>query len=359
VALQLGPSASGEDWTLPFEKTLITRPGTPVPWELLPAAWGLLDVWDAAVPLWEYTRTAVSVGRADEREITRMIIRDLRVLLHSVELLFVRRNEAGQKLMHSWLGQIQLGDAQVGDGGDQRLAFLRALYMVKPRLCVLPTSWVSGGRVTVRAAPARPINGGQPMVQVDLGNGRFVKCHAGDENQVRQMFNSDRRHDMAIVSRKSFTVENQKTRASKGPLVRVELAPGQFVKMYEQDAIEAGHIQPKEKPVEKAEEKSRPPEGNKMRPPSGDKASTGSASGESADTAESDDAAAGSGHELPDDGMSSAPDDFAKHINGVGLATARLLNSHGIFTFDQLRAAEDLSFLPPLQQQAVEDWRNG
>lgn len=161
---------------LPFEKTLITSPGVRVPWDLLPAAWGFLDKWDAAVPLWRYDVTAVSVGTAEEREMTQAIIRDLRVLMHSTELLFVRRNEAGQALVDTWLAEIERG-------GDKRLAFLRAVYQVKPRLCVLPVSWlVETAVATIAPARRRPAVG--RLVQVELAPGRLVKCYAGDEERV-------------------------------------------------------------------------------------------------------------------------------------------------------------------------------
>jgi hypothetical protein len=174
---------------LPFDKTLVVQAGTRVPWDLLPAAWHFLERWDAAIPLWRYGVTAADVGTVGEREETRLIIRDLRVLLHSVELLFVRRNEDGAALMTAW-------ERECSSGGDKRLAFLRALYMVKPRLCVLPTSWLAevhnagGGKKLPQAEsfPPRPINAGKKLVMVELEPGRMVKVHAGDEERVQEQF---------------------------------------------------------------------------------------------------------------------------------------------------------------------------
>jgi len=184
---------------LVFDKTLITVPKTRIPWELLPAAWKLLDRWDAATPLWRYDATAENVGTVGEREETRIIIRDIRVLLHSYELLFVRKNETGQALIDAWI-------RECSSGGDKRLAFLRAVYHVKPRLCVLPTSWLTletyvtaRGRVqsgparsvtaqTSRGARSMPVNARKPLVTVELSPGRLVKCHKGDEEKVRKQF---------------------------------------------------------------------------------------------------------------------------------------------------------------------------
>src|SRR4030067_65535 len=142
------PLEHGSSPALPFDKTLITSPGIRVPWDLLPVAWGLLDHWDAAVPLWRYDITAEGLGTTNERQATQAIIRDLRVLLHSYELLFVRCNEAGRALVETWV-------QEYAEGGEKRLALLRALYIVKPRACVLPTSWLANIRTDSAQTVAR------------------------------------------------------------------------------------------------------------------------------------------------------------------------------------------------------------
>lgn len=169
---------------VPFEKTLFVEAGTRVPWDLLPAAWHFLERWDAAVPLYAYGTLAQDVGTSEERKITRAIVPDLRVMLHSVELLFVRQNDAGQELTAAWKEELQRGD-------DKRLAFLRAVYQVKPRLCALPVTWLAEVRQKSQQwlnGPVRPINAGKPLVRVELEPGRYVKCHEGDEARVREHF---------------------------------------------------------------------------------------------------------------------------------------------------------------------------
>ncbi len=178
------------EYEIPYEKTLFVEAGTRVPFDLLPAAWYFLDRWDAAVPLWRYGVTAADVGKPEERKLTEMIVRDLRVLLHSTELLFVRRNGAGQSLMKAWQEECVKGE-------DRRLAFLRALYVIKPRLCALPTTWLiearqfrgqSGwSRHQLRGSVRSP-NAGKALVTVELSPGRFVKVHAGDEEKVLAQF---------------------------------------------------------------------------------------------------------------------------------------------------------------------------
>lgn len=174
---------------LAFDKTLITEPGVEVPFDLIGAAWHFLERWDAAVPLWRYGKTAADVGTAAERVRTEAVVRDLRVLLHSVELLFVRDNEDGRALVAAYREELQ-------DSQEKRLAFLRALYRVKPRLCVLPRSWLAQvfqrSKLDARALRGRRRTGTR-LVTVEIGPGRFVKCNPGDEERVVEMMRGGRR----------------------------------------------------------------------------------------------------------------------------------------------------------------------
>lgn len=113
----------------------------------------------------------------------------------------------------------------------------------------------------------------------------------------------------------------------KGPLVRVELQPGRFVKMHEADAVEQGLIEPKKK--------SRPKPNDKQRLPQKDKAS-------STPTPE---------EEQPE----QQADDFTI-IDGVGPATARALAAHGITTFADLKATENFDFLGAKTAEAITEW---
>jgi predicted flap endonuclease-1-like 5' DNA nuclease len=115
----------------------------------------------------------------------------------------------------------------------------------------------------------------------------------------------------------------------KGKLVRIELSPGRFVKMHEKDAIAQGLLKPK----------AQPPAKNKMKPPQGDKV-----------VAPPD----------PSEGGKEKEGDDFTTIDGVGPATARALQAHGIATFEQLRQAHEasaLDFLSAQARQAIERWR--
>ena len=181
----------GDYSKLPFDKTLFVQPNTTIPWDLLPAAWHFLDRWDAAVPLWRYGVLADDVGGDSERKRTADIVLDLRVLLYSHELLFVRNNEAGQALMDAF-------NAELADSDETRLAFLRAVYQVKPKLCVLPITWLA--EVAARSKQSlhaissrkRKRKPGESLVSVEVSPGRFVKCYPGDEQKVKAQYQKRR-----------------------------------------------------------------------------------------------------------------------------------------------------------------------
>jgi hypothetical protein len=172
-----------------WDKTLFVEPGTEVPWDLLPAAWHFLERWDAAVPLWRYSVNACDVGSKADRKRTQAVVRDLRVLLHAVELLFVRDSDDGKALLTAYC-------RERAEGGNKRLAFLRAMYEVKPRVCVLPRTWLS--KIYERSkldakAKKNTRHTGRQLVTVEISPGRLVKCHPGDEEKVIEMLTGGRR----------------------------------------------------------------------------------------------------------------------------------------------------------------------
>ena len=113
----------------------------------------------------------------------------------------------------------------------------------------------------------------------------------------------------------------------KGKLVNIDLGKGRFVKMYEANAIAQGLL------------KAKPQATNKMRVPGRNKT-----------------APEGKPEAQPEE--KPPADDFTT-ITGVGPATARALISHGITTFEQLKATDGLDYLTAKTLQAIEAWRNG
>ena len=134
---------------------------------------------------------------------------------------------------------------------------------------------------------------------------------------------------MAVVGKTSFQVVNENR--NKGPLVKVEISEGRFVKMYRADA-EAQRLIEKQQPA--PQDKSRKPAEDKRRKPKGDKT-------------------------LPQSppGSEEEADDLTE-IDGVGKATARALQLAGIETFAQLKTADVSRVISGNALTAIEEWRS-
>lgn len=137
-------------WELPEERTLFVADGTAIPYGLLEAGFGFLERWDVAVPLWRYGVLAKDIGTEAERERTKAIVLDLRVLLYAHEVLFVRPEGDGERFIQAWRGECV-------PGANERLAFLRALHAVKPLVCTLPQEWVARLEDGPAAEPRRRV----------------------------------------------------------------------------------------------------------------------------------------------------------------------------------------------------------
>jgi predicted flap endonuclease-1-like 5' DNA nuclease len=125
-----------------------------------------------------------------------------------------------------------------------------------------------------------------------------------------------------IIDNKEWKIINQEVRMKKGKLVNIKISEGRYVKMYEADAIDQGLL------------KAKPQAPNKMRMPVDNKTDP---------------------KPMPEE--KPPADDFAS-IPGIGKATARALISHGITTFEQLKAVGNLDYLTDKTMQAIEAWRN-
>lgn len=128
--------ATAHDWDfdLPFTETLILTPGFDLRLDLLLKGFDLLKRWQVVVPLFDYETLAANVGNEADREATQAVIRDLRVPLRDTRLIYVRRCEATRDLMAAWQHAAQTCR-------EERLAFMQALYTVKPLVCDVPASW--------------------------------------------------------------------------------------------------------------------------------------------------------------------------------------------------------------------------
>jgi hypothetical protein len=124
---------------LPWTHTLLWEPGAKLRPEILPAGFDHLKTWQIGTPLWDAVQLACNVGSEAERERTQRVIRDLRVPLYDQRLVFVRRCGDTEEFLYVW-------EEERAAGGDEKLAFLRALYRQKPLVLALPTWWSRGER---------------------------------------------------------------------------------------------------------------------------------------------------------------------------------------------------------------------
>jgi hypothetical protein len=132
--LQLAFYENGWTYELPFTETLIWKPGFDLRLDLLLKGFQLLKTWQVVVPLFDYTTLAANVGTVSDRQATKAVIRDLRVPLRDTRLIYLRRCDATRELVNTWRDVAH-------ECKEERLAFLQALYMVKPLVCDVPCSW--------------------------------------------------------------------------------------------------------------------------------------------------------------------------------------------------------------------------
>ncbi len=161
---------------LVYERTLFIGDGIVVPWDLVPRGFDFLGAWEAAAPVWSYETLAANLAQGKERERTASLIGDLRVPLYSTELLFLRRCENSERLLNLWQAD-----------GSGRLAFLRALYEVKPLFLALPRSWLVKA-ASVAGRTRRNTGGNVKLVQVQIAPGRSVCCRPDEVEMYRQKY---------------------------------------------------------------------------------------------------------------------------------------------------------------------------
>lgn len=127
--------AVADDWSLRWPRSLFVAPSVEVPWDMVGVGFALVSKWDVAAPFARDGRLACDRGNVEDQQRTVAVIHDLRVPTYAHELLLVRAVGAGPAFLSAWRAEC--------DGGDERLAFLRALAKVKPLFLALPRSWLS------------------------------------------------------------------------------------------------------------------------------------------------------------------------------------------------------------------------
>lgn len=117
---------------LQFDRTVLIHGLTRLSPGWIASGIGVLDIWQLAAPLMDYSILAQSVGDDEDRRKTCEVIHDLRVPVYDIRCLYVRRCDDTERLLSAW----------ESESGDRALAFLRALYHVKPFVLALPPTWV-------------------------------------------------------------------------------------------------------------------------------------------------------------------------------------------------------------------------
>ncbi|HUW13086.1 MAG TPA: hypothetical protein VM537_25400 [Anaerolineae bacterium] len=186
LATKQGWSVEVRDgWELTGELTLFVAAGTAIPWDLVGPGERLLRRWDVAAPLWRYGTTAADLGSPAGRKKTERIVHDLRVPAYAPELLFVRDTPDGRAFLAAYARELP--------GAEPRLAFLRALYQVKPLFCPLPRTWMADLRTRMTpdsrmALRAAVVQNREPLVKLEIKPGVFVNCTRGQEAATKARF---------------------------------------------------------------------------------------------------------------------------------------------------------------------------
>ena len=117
-----------------FSETLIYHPSAQIRPELLHVGFKWLEKFQVIVPLWDYEQLACHIGRESDKGNLKEIIKELRVPVYDTRMIWIRRCDETKDLIDSW----QKHKLTIE---DDKLAFLAAVYEIKPVLLALPITW--------------------------------------------------------------------------------------------------------------------------------------------------------------------------------------------------------------------------
>lgn len=123
-----------------YNRTLILNPQAKLNMALLSVGFHRLTTgWWMAAPILPYQGpeylTAEMIGTEADRAATKAVIHDLRCPVYDPRIIFALQRPECEAVIDQWLEERSQPHA------DSRLAFLRAFYTHKPRMCGLPASW--------------------------------------------------------------------------------------------------------------------------------------------------------------------------------------------------------------------------
>lgn len=127
--------------TDPFEcgRTLLWMPSADIRLEAFAPVIAWLDKWEVAVPLRPYSILAQHIGTEEERTASQPLLLDLRQPVYDSRVVLIRTCVRARDLIQAWARK------EMQAVGDSDLAFLRAVWRVKPLLLAMPTTWAEGG----------------------------------------------------------------------------------------------------------------------------------------------------------------------------------------------------------------------
>ena len=102
---------------------------------LIPVGFSMLDKWQIVVPLHSYTELACNIGDDNDKKITQDVVHDLRCMVYEPRFMFVKRCPDMERLLSLWQEEKKRGKSE-------KLAFLRAVYKIKPLILATPVTWI-------------------------------------------------------------------------------------------------------------------------------------------------------------------------------------------------------------------------
>jgi hypothetical protein len=100
-----------------------------------------LSRWEVAVPFRPYDVLAKDIGSEEERAASLPLLLDMRQQVYDSRVVLIRACPRTRRLIQTWARQ------EMREGEDADLAFLRAVWRVKPLILALPKTWAEGGPV--------------------------------------------------------------------------------------------------------------------------------------------------------------------------------------------------------------------
>ena len=140
---QARAAARAAGWKLvdnPFEceHTLLWMPSAEIDLTAFAPVLEWLDRWEVAVPFRPYDVLAKDIGSEEERAASQSLLLDLRQPVYDSRVVLIRNCPRSRRLIQTWAKR------EMQEGEDADLAFLRAVWHVKPLILALPNTWADG-----------------------------------------------------------------------------------------------------------------------------------------------------------------------------------------------------------------------